>query len=74
MKCDQCHYWRASEANASAEPEHGHCHRHPPVQILSAHEGPNAKRDANAWVFPVVYSSSWCGDFNAAEKSGMMPG
>ena len=64
MKCDKCHYWHSLEAHVNAdEPVHGHCRRHPPVQFFVTHEGPSAKRDANAWTFPVVYSTSWCGEF-----------
>jgi hypothetical protein len=63
MKCEKCHYWRPLDAKTMPDPVPGHCHRHPPVQIFIEHEGPSARRDANVWTFPVVYSSSWCGEF-----------
>jgi hypothetical protein len=63
MNCEKCCYWRPLDAHPPPDPVPGHCHRNPPVQIVTGHEGPSAKRDANAWVFPVVYSSAWCGEF-----------
>ena len=67
MKCNECKFWRALEVQNMHDLVPGHCHRHPPVQIVTGHEGPSAKRDANAWTFPIAYSSSWCGEFKAVE-------
>ena len=71
-RCDSCRYWRTLEAQATPDPIPGHCHRYPPAQVVAGHEGLSARRDANAWAFPVVYSTSWCGEQQHRE-GGLAP-
>ena len=66
VKCERCRYWGHLGTHVANDVVPGQCHRNPPVQIVTGHQGPNAKSDANAWTFPIVYSSSWCGEFREA--------
>ncbi|MBV8619463.1 MAG: hypothetical protein JOY84_11425 [Curvibacter sp.] len=68
MRCDQCRFWHRLDTQSVPDLMPGHCHRFPPVQVNSIHEGPSAKRDPAAWSVPVVHASAWCGEFRAPEK------
>lgn len=62
MRCDQCQYWRRFNPESAPDLQKGHCHRYPPAAVGTWHDSASA----DAWSFPVVYASVWCGEFKAA--------
>jgi hypothetical protein len=66
-RCDQCHFWRRLDIHGVPDLVPGHCHRLPPQQIGGWHDAPSVKREVNAWSFPVVYASAWCGEHREAD-------
>jgi len=59
MACEKCMYWRLWRRTLYLTP-----HLATAIDTrLFRLSLRMRERDANAWAFPVVYSSSWCGEF-----------
>ncbi len=73
MNCERCLFWEYS--GGDGESKHGYCHRCPPVIDPEWHTMPGIEierpytDDSLGWVFPIIESYEWCGEFKAKDKS-----